>query len=245
MSKSLWLTLLALASAACGSAPDNDPRSGHTVNGSISVSADQHNGDVSTVNGSIRTADKTVMGQASTVNGGITLGAGATATTLRTVNGGITLGAGATAASLSSVNGGIHAASSARVSGAISTVNGSVTLDRSVDISGRLSNVNGRIQLDAAHVGGGIQTVGGDIDIGAHSNVEGGILVKNNCSSGVLSWIFSQGCKSSVVVIGPGAVVKGTLKFEHEVKLYVSDSATIGPVEGAKTISYTSEQPPV
>ena len=44
-------------------------------------------------------------------------------------------------------------------------------------------------------------------------------------------------------MIGPGAVVKGTLKFKREVKLYVSDRATIGPVEGATVNKFTGEHP--
>ena len=34
------------------------------------------------------------------------------------------------------------------------------------------------------------------------------------------------------VVIGPGAVVEGPLKFERKGDLYVSDRATIGPGRG-------------
>jgi len=45
------------------------------------------------------------------------------------------------------------------------------------------------------------------------------------------------------VVIGPGAVVKGTLSFQREVKLYVSDRATIGPVEGATVNKFSGEHP--
>ncbi len=45
------------------------------------------------------------------------------------------------------------------------------------------------------------------------------------------------------VVIGPGATVEGTLKFEREVELFVSDSATIGRVEGAKPIRFAGESP--
>ena len=46
------------------------------------------------------------------------------------------------------------------------------------------------------------------------------------------------------VVIGPGAVVQGTLKFEREVKLLVSDRAKIGVVEGATAIKFSGEHPP-
>ena len=45
------------------------------------------------------------------------------------------------------------------------------------------------------------------------------------------------------MVIGPNAVVDGTLKFEREVKLFVSESAKIGPVEGATPQMFAGESP--
>jgi len=39
--------------------------------------------------------------------------------------------------------------------------------------------------------------------------------------------------KPPVIVIAPRTIIKGTLRFEREVKLYVSDQATVGPIEGA------------
>ena len=46
-------------------------------------------------------------------------------------------------------------------------------------------------------------------------------------------------------LFGPGAMVKGPLKFEREVKLLVSDRATIGPVSGATPVSFAGDSPPV
>ena len=46
------------------------------------------------------------------------------------------------------------------------------------------------------------------------------------------------------IVIGRGSVVGGTLNFERPVKLYVSDKATIGPVQGATAVKYSGERPP-
>jgi cytoskeletal protein CcmA (bactofilin family) len=105
-------------------------------------------------------------------------------------------------------------------------------------VSGRLSTVNGAIQLDAAHVGGGIETTNGDIEIGPNSRVEGGILVEEDHS-----WFSFGTPKIPRVVIGPGAVVKGTLRFKREIKLYVSDRATIGAVEGATANKFSGEHP--
>ena len=47
----------------------------------------------------------------------------------------------------------------------------------------------------------------------------------------------------SPVTIGPRAVVEGRLVFKREVELFVSDSAKIGAVEGAKAVSFSGAQP--
>ncbi len=118
-------------------------------------------------------------------------------------------------------------------------MNGSITLDNGADVAGKLTNVNGGIKLDAAHVGGGIATVNGDITVGANSRVEGGIFVDENHS--LLNWGTSHKPR---IVIGPHAVVQGKLTFKREVDLYVSDSATIGAVEGASVQKFSGDQPP-
>jgi hypothetical protein len=45
------------------------------------------------------------------------------------------------------------------------------------------------------------------------------------------------------IVIGPHATVQGTLSFKRDVELYVSDSATIGKVEGATATKFSGEHP--
>jgi len=99
--------------------------------------------------------------------------------------------------------------------------------------------VNGKIGLTAAHVGGGIKTVNGNINISGASHVEGGILVEK--PSGELLQILHDVPR---IVIGPGATVQGELRFERTVKLYVSDKATIGTVTGATPIPFTGDTPP-
>lgn len=218
----LWVLL------ACTGAVWADPAQDiGKVNGSIDVSAGQSAGNLSTINGAINVEDRAVIADASTVNGGITLGYGTAAQSLGTVNGSISVGAGG------------------HVKGSVGTVNGSITLQRSAEVAGPLGNVNGRIFLDAAHVGGGIETVSGDIEIGARSKVEGGIHVTKSCTQGFWSWLSGGHCEPSTIVIGPDAVVQGTLRFDHEVKLYVSARALIGPVKGAKTIVYTGDRPSI
>jgi hypothetical protein len=90
--------------------------------------------------------------------------------------------------------------------------------------------------LDAAHVAGGIGTVSGDITVGANSRVEGGILVDKSHS-----WFSNS--HTPVIVIGPHAVVQGTLEFKREVVLKVSDSAQIGPVKGATAVKFSGATP--
>jgi hypothetical protein len=99
--------------------------------------------------------------------------------------------------------------------------------------------VNGKIILAGAHVGGGIKTVNGSMSITGPSHVEGGILVKK--SSGELFQVVRDVPR---IVIGPGATVLGELRFEREVKLFVSDKASIGTVTGATPIPFSGETPP-
>lgn len=189
------------------------------VNGSIHIESDQQAGDLTTVNGSIRIEDGGSAEKVSTVNGGIELGDRATIASIETVNGGIELGAGA------------------RVSGAVSAVNGGVRLGKGAEILGRATNVNGRYVLDAAHIAGGIETVAGDIEIGADSRVEGGILVEKPHG---ISWGKPRNPR---IVIGPRAVVTGTLDFRRDVDLYVSDSAKVGEIKGAKATTFSGDRP--
>jgi hypothetical protein len=189
------------------------------INGSIQIESGQQAGDLSTVNGSIRIADGASAQKVSTVNGGIDIGERASADSLETVNGGIQLGAGA------------------KVAKTVEAVNGSVQLGKGANIAGHVSNVNGRFTLDAAHIGGGIETVGGDIEIGADSRIEGGILVDKQHG-----W-FNWGNSKPRIVIGPRAVVQGTLEFRREVDLFVSDSAKIGTVTGATPQKFPGDHP--
>ncbi len=189
------------------------------VNGAVQVEAGQQAGDVSTVNGAVHVGNGASVQKASTVNGAVELGDHAQAAELGTVNGAITLGRAST------------------VRGEVSAVNGSIRLGQGAEVGGKLDNVNGEIVLDAAHVAGGIETVNGDITIGANSRVEGGILV--NKPGG---W-FHFNRRTPVVVIGPHAVVQGTLEFRREVELKVSDSAQVGPVKGATAVKFSGPNP--
>ncbi len=196
-----------------------DSQGGHTVNGTVRVADGQRTGDLSTVNGSIEVGDNAAVAAAQTVNGSISVGSHTAADSLTTVNGSISLEDGA------------------RVSHTIRSVNGSLTLHSGADVGGSLINVNGTINLNAAHVGGGITTANGDITVEGASHIDGGILVQKPPSG----WFeFSHEPR---IVIGPGSVVGGDLRFDRKVELYVSDKAKIGRVIGATALRYPGEGP--
>ena len=212
----LVLPLAALPSSAWASDNDVDK-----VNGSVKVDAGQQAGNVSSINGSVHVGDGATVQKASTVNGSVDLGDKAQANELETVNGAVTMG------------------TSSRVGGEVTAVNGSLRLAQGAEVTGKLSNVNGAIALDAAHVAGGIGTVNGDITIGANSHVEGGILVEKPNDG----WFHWGSSRDPLIVIGPHAVVQGTLDFRREVVLKVSDSAQIGPVKGATVVKFSGATP--
>jgi DUF4097 and DUF4098 domain-containing protein YvlB len=219
----LGVLLVLVAGTGCDVAGNGDvtatERGASTVNGSIHVPAGLHSGALGTVNGSIHIDDNASVGSASTVNGSIDMGAKSSANSLSAVNGGIVLG------------------SDARVSGGATTVNGEMSLKSGAEVGGALRNVNGHITLNGAHVAGGLRTVGGDIDITGPSRVEGGIHVEK--SGG---W-FNLDTRKPRIVIGPGAVVDGELRFDRDVQLYVSDKATVGSITGATAVRFRGAQP--
>ena len=211
----LALTLcLPLAALAAGGSTDK-------INGDVSVGSGQHAGDVGTVNGDVHIASHASVRKASTVNGDVELADQAQAGELDTVNGAIHLGDGA------------------RVEGQVEAVNGAIRLAPGAEAGGHVSNVNGTIELDRAHAAAGLETVSGDITVGAGSHVEGGILVDQPHHG----WFHTENTRKPVIVIGPHAVVQGTLAFHRPVVLKVSDSAQIGPVQGAMVEKFSGAAP--
>jgi len=216
--------LVVLTILAAGGAAGDARAAAETsrVMGSIDVAAGEHTGDLSTVNGSIHIGENAVVG------------------TVHAVNGNVSLGPHASAAELTTVNGSIELASQARVSGAVHAVNGKLTLAAGAEVGGALVNVNGAIRVAAAHVGGGIDTVSGGMELGPNAHVDGGIHVRK--PTGFSISLFSEDVPR--IVAGPGSVVRGTLNAERKVLLYVSDKATVGPVQGATVVKYSGERPP-
>jgi len=196
---------------------DESPTS--KVLGSINVAAGEHTGNVHTVNGSIRIGENAVVGRAHTVNGGITVDRHATT------------------AAVNTVNGSVHLDESVRVSGDVHTVNGGLTLENGADVSGSLENVNGHIRVGAAHVAGGIDSVNGGMELGPDARIDGGIHIGKESGISIGAETIPR------VVVLAGTVVGGTLTFERPVELYVSDKATIGPVQGATAVKFSGDRP--
>ena len=168
---------------------------------------------------------------------------------IETVTRDISLAAHAQAESLESLTGSIRLQRDARVTGDVETENGALVLEPGSEVAGDLSNDTGLIRIEAARVGGRVSTTYGDIYVGADSRVDGGILVhKRNViglSLGDLKLGVPMGSSTPPrVVIGPRAKVAGVLRFKRKVELLVSESATIGPVEGATPVMFATDEPP-
>jgi hypothetical protein len=195
-------------------------------------------GDISKINDSIHIDDGEHAGDVSTVNGSIHVGERAVVTFVHTVNGSVNLGSHATASKIDTVNGSIHLGDGAHVHGRVHSVNGGLQVGDNADVTGDLTNTNGGIHVGSAHVGGSIDTAAGGIDLGPNAHIDGGVKVdKDN------GWHFGF-TRPPVIVIRAGTVVKGTLHFEREVLLYVSDRATIGRVDGAEIHKFSGDNPP-
>jgi hypothetical protein len=118
------------------------------------------------------------------------------------------------------------------------TVNGGIHFDAGSSIGGGIETVNGGISLKNAVVGGDISTVGGDITLEDKTMVHGGIVIEKPHG---MSWGKQRVPR---VIVGPGSVVEGSLRFEREVELFVDPSARIGKVTGATVQPYTGKLPP-
>jgi hypothetical protein len=161
----------------------------------------------------------------------------------------ISLASHARAESLESVGGSITLRRDSRVSGDVETGRGELVLEPGAEISGKLSNNSGTIRIDGAHVGGLVSTTDGDIYVGPDSRLDGGILVHRRDVVGLSFFDLKLGVpvgRSTPprVVIGPRAKVAGTLRFKRKVELLVSESATIGPVDGATPVMFATDEPP-
>lgn len=208
------------------------PAFGESVNKSIEIGAGETSNGAETVNGSIKVgAGATVDGAVETVNGRIRIGDNAVLGGAETVNGSIDVGNGVHAVDLTSVNGSVNVGSDGTIDGELSVVNGGISVHSGTTVKRDVSNVNGEIQISGAEIGGDIETVAGDVVLENGAVLHGDINVKkpNNWSQ---NWTHNK----PTVVIGPGCRVDGTIKVEHEVKLYISNTATVGSVSGVMSM---------
>lgn len=202
-----------------------------SVNKSIKIGDNEMSGGGTTVNGGITVGTyATVEGELETVNGTIRVGAYSQVEDVETVNGSLKVGDQVRARGLSSVNGAIGVGSGSTISGEVSVVNGKITLDNGVTVARDVSNVNGEIRLRGAQVGGNLSTVTGDVNLEDAAVVKGMLVVEK--PSG-----WNNGTKRKPkIVIGPGSRVEGGIELEHEVELFISDTAEVGDVTGVMTI---------
>lgn len=204
------------------------PVYGASVNKNIKIPAGGESDGESSVNGSITVGDgATVTGGLHTVNGRIRIGAEATITSAETVNGSITVGNGVTGESFETVNGSVTLGDGASASGYVEAVNGKISIGEGSKLTGNAENVNGDISVDGGEVGGDVSTVNGDVTLENGGAVRGDIIIENPSM-----WSFGQNKRLVEVIIGPGSEVDGVIRAEREIKLYISDTAKVGGVEG-------------
>lgn len=195
--------------------PDGGTASGaSSVNGSVTVGTYATiNGDLETVNGSIRIGEGTTLADAETVNGSLRVGDSVRARNLETVNGKILVGGNVT------------------VDGGISAVNGKIEVGAGTQVARDVENVNGQIELSGSRISGGVKTVNGSVYVVDGAVVRGNLTVEKPNNRG---WNWNS--KKPRIVIGPGSTVEGTIYLEQEVELFLSDSATVGGVEGVMSL---------
>lgn len=172
------------------------------------------------------------------VNASIHARAGEAYDSLDTVNGDITIDGGVVVHSADTVNGAIRIGDQAEVDQA-ETVNGEIEVGQAVRL-GSAETVNGEIHLSAVQVSGDLNAVNGDISVLDGSVVAGRILVEKPSGG----W-FNGNSNRRVpkIVIGAHSEVRGELRFEREVELFVHDSARIGAVVGAEPKRFSGNAP--
>ena len=205
------------------------PVYGGSVNKSIKVAAGSESDGESSVNGSITVGEGAVVtGDLGTVNGSIRVAENAQIEEVGTVNGSLTISSDVKSGSLSTVNGAVDIGANTTVDGVVEAVNGRISLDTGSSVTGYVENVNGDISLTGSEISGDLTTVNGNIDLSDASVVKGDITVKKPGG-----WSFGKNkSRPPKIIIGPGSRVDGVIRLEREVKLFISESAEVGGVEG-------------
>lgn len=215
-----------------------------SVNKSVKVEDGAQSSGESSVNGSITVGDNaTVTGELSTVNGSIRVGRGSVIESADTVNGTVRIGASVKAENLETVNGAIKIGDLVEVRGNVTAVNGSISLDEGSSVGNDISNVNGDISLSASRVGRDVTTVNGDVELSDGAVIARDLIVEEPRG---ISW-GGKNRKPPKVIIGPGCRVEGLIRLERKVRLYISDTAEVGGVEGelsmADAVRFSGKRP--
>lgn len=210
------------------------PVYGASINKSIKIDSASESDGATTVNGSISVAEGSVVtGTIQTVNGKISVGDNSTIEDAVTVNGRLFVSDDVSTADLSTVNGAVNVGENSTIKGEIGAVNGGIKVEQGSTVSGDLGNVNGSIELEGSEIGGNVTTVNGSVNLSDSAVIKGNLIVEKPSF-----WSFSSNNdRMPEIVIGPGSEVQGTIQLEREVKLYISDSASVGGVEGEMSMS--------
>ena len=202
--------------------------SAFSINKSIRLDDGSESSGHSTVNGSITVgSDARVDGSLETVNGTIRVGSNSTVEGLETVNGSIRVDSGVSSRDISSVNGSIRLADRVTVDGDISVVNGKIGMQQGSSVKNSVSNVNGEIEIAGAVIGGDLTTVNGDVSLSDNAVLRGDLVIETS-----RGWNSDNNSRQPEIVIGPGCEVIGEIRLEREVKLFISESASVGGVSG-------------
>jgi DUF4097 and DUF4098 domain-containing protein YvlB len=202
-----------------------------SVNRDIDVPAGARSGGAATINGRIAVgAGAVVEGDLRSVNGRIEIGSDARVRDLNTVNGSLRLADGATATSVIGVNARLDLGERVEVAGDVATVNGAINVGGSSVLHRHVIAVNGDILLRGVRVAGAVRNQLGDLRLLDGTQVEGDVVLEMPDHSGE-AW-------TSTVVIGVGVQVRGTLRAERPIKLYIHPTAKVASVEGATPQSY-------
>lgn len=186
-----------------------DQRGGLTVNGRIAVGAEAE------VDGDLRT-----------VNGDAEVGAGSRLHDLSVVNGRVRIADGVQLGRVACVNGDVTLGMRVKAGGDVATVNGRLQVGGGSIVDGDARTVNGPLELRGATVRGAVENHAGDVRLLDGTLVEGDLRLAPPDQPG------RPDPQPDVIVIGVGAQVRGTVRAERPVRLFVHPSARLGKVEG-------------
>ena len=111
-------------------------------------------------------------------------------------------------------------------------MNGKIRIASGSTVSEDVSNVNGEIKITGAEIGGNLSTVNGDVSLDEGALLHGNLTIEKPSS---WSWGKKKSRKPKII-IGPGSRVGGEIVAEHEVELYISDTAEVGGVSGVMSM---------